>query len=463
MKKIFSYVLPVVKGLVFCAMAIQIVMGALYIGSNFMTVPVFDESQQYLEMARTLVIDEYAGILYPLLIRLCQLPSVVPYQILLYGLQLFMGLFSVYHFVYTWTDRPGVALTCSLWINTIPFVAQAHVTVLPHSLVFSLLVIMLLEILKDTRHREPLALADLTVVLCSYTFLVQLGREYFFAGTLLVLWSVVVQLYARKRQMMMFWVTALICVGVVLSNSAIYGATQKEGAYGRMQRSVEGTFFLRTGMSIMEDRFMVYMPDDITECFDGAELKEFAKYPYKLQKEFGPTLEDRYGPKTANELYWKLGLIGLGNATKDTLKGIGEDTLSYGFPAGMYFTWRSGDLKGITSWNYQQFIEKVPRLSVNYIKLSQFFWLIGFVGATAAGIILAVRKGRYYVRIWLPVVVYVIIYGLYFALQGTNVYDYKLALLPLALSYAWIGCIFFHPKWFLAAGEDDQEREELYG
>lgn len=444
MKNVYKFIMPVVKGFVYCAMAVQIVLGTLYIGSNFMTVPQFQETARYLEMAEMLVVDEYTGILYPLLIRLCRLLPLVPYQIPLYLLQIFVGIFGVYHFACTWTDRKGVALGCSLWINTIPFVAQAHVTVLPHSLVFSFLVLMLLEVLKGTKNREPLALMDFAVILCSYTILVQLGREYFFAGTLLIVWAIFLQLYHKEQKVLMFGTTILISLGILVSNMAIFKVTQTEGAYGRIQRSFEAAVFQRVGMSTMTDRFMIYMPEELGECFSGKELEEFAKYPYKLQNVFGPTLEARYTRNYANRLYWKMGLLGFGNATRDNLQSIAEDTLNYAMPAAMYFTWRDGHDKGVTGWNYQQFIEQAPGMSVKYIEVCQSLWLFGFGLSTAAGIVIVCHRRNMYVRIWLPVVAFVAAFALYFALQGANVYDYKLALLPLALSYAWIACVFFH-------------------
>ena len=444
MKKIYKFIVPVVKGFVYCAMAVQIVFGILYIGSNFMTVPQFYETARYVDMAETQVVDEYAGILYPMLIRFCRMLPIIPYQIPIYILQILMGIFGVYHFACTWTDRKGLAMGCSLWMNTIPFVAQAHVTVLPHSLAFSFLVLMLLEVLKGTKNREPLSLKDLGIVLCSFTVLVQLGREYFFAGFLLVGWAICLQLYYKKQRVLMFGISTLISVGILVSNMAIYKATQTPGAYGRIQRSFESAVFQRVGMSTMTDRFMIYMPVEMKECFSGDDLEEFAKYPYKLQHVLGPTLESRYTRDYANKIYWKMGLLGFGNATRDNLLSIAEDTLNYAFPAGMYLSWRNGQDRGITSWNYQQFLEQAPEMSVEYMKVCQGLWLLGFGVSMAVAIVVVCHGRNLYVRIWLPVVVFMAAFALYFALQGENVFDYKLALLPLVLSYAWIACVFSH-------------------
>lgn len=449
MKEIVKFFWAVVKGFVYGSIAIQIVLGAIYIGCNLTSVPQFQETTGYLEMAQTLRIDEYTAVLYPLLLRFLSGITFIPFQMSLYTLQILVGLFCAYHFAYTWTEKKTTAWLCSLWINTIPFVAQAHVSVLPHSLAFSFLILILLELFKGVKYKEPLTMSDFTIVLCSYTLLVQLGRAYFLPATLLLLWTAFLQLYQKENKLLLFGVTILISLGVFVSNASIYQTTQTPGANGRIQRTIESMLFQRLGMSTMTDRFTIYMPEEIEECFTGEELETFARYPYRLQEEFGPVLETRYGKQYANALYWKMALLGFGNATKDTMLDIAEDTLNYSLPAGMYFTWRNGELKGLTGWNYQQFVEQAPWLSAVYIKISQFFWAIGFAASIVAALILMVYRRNLLTRFWMPVGGYILINALYFAMQGANVYDYKLALFPLALSYAGILCMFLRTNRFM--------------
>lgn len=449
MKKIAKFSWSVIKWFVFSMMALQIVLGAIYIGRNFMTVPVFRETDRYLESAKMLKFDEYTAVLYPLLLRLLSGIKFIPYQIPLYILQIFMGLFCAYHFAHTWTEKKSTAWLCSLWINTIPFVAQAHVSMLPHSLAFSFLILIFLELFKGIKHKEALSMTDFAIVLCSYTLLVQLGREYFMPATLLLLWTVCLQLYQKSNKLLLFAVTMLISLGIFISNAGIYQSIQTAGANGRIQHSVEAALFQRLGMSTMTDRFIIYMPEEIEACFTGEELENFARYPYRLQEEFGPVLEARYGKQHANEIYWKMALLGFGNATKDNLFDIAEDTLNYAFPAGMYFTWRDGELKGLTGWNYLQFLKQAPQLASVYVEISQFFWVIGFGASVIAAVVLMAHRRTILVRFWMPVGIYIMINALYFAMQGANVYDYKLALFPLALSYAGILCMFFRTNRFM--------------
>ncbi len=441
MKKVIQVSMPVIQGFVLCAVALQIVLGAIYIGSNFMTVPQFRDTVIYLEMAEKFVVDEYTGILYPLIVKFFSSISMVPFQVPIYLMQIAVGLFCVYHFVCSWTERKWMALVCALWVNTIPFVAQAHVTVLPHSLVLSLMLLMFLQVLKGTVRHRALRAADWAELLLSYFILTQLGREYLWPGMLFVIWAAFLQFYTHTNKMVMFFVSLLICLVMFVSNLAVYDSMQTPGYYGRMQRSFSSAFFQRVGVNTLNGKYMVYMPDEISQCFSADELNEISQYPYKIKTEFGPTLEARYGAERANELYMELGKLGLGTATKDNLVAIAEDTVSYAMPLGMYTMWQDGELKGATSWNYQQFLGETPVLASAYARICHCLWLLAFGVSVTVYLLAAVRNRKLYVRIWLPVFLCACLYAFYFALGGADTYDYKLALLPMVLSYAPICCL----------------------
>ncbi len=436
MKKVFNVLLPVMKGFLYCAVFLQVVCGIWYIGSDFMTVPQFRDTSIYLEMSEQFVMDEYTGLLYPLLVKISYSIFHSFYYIPIYLLQIIAGLFCVYHFVCAFTEKKIPAVICALWLNTVPFVAQAHMTVLPHSLAFACMVLMLLEVLKATVHKRTLKLLEWTVLLCSFTILSQLTRGYLWVGTLLLLWAVGLQLYAQVQKWLTCLVTALICVGITVCNLAIYHSTETAGYYGRIQNTPQAMFFQRTAAPILSGKFMIYMPSEIEECFTDTELSLFGKYPYKLQREMGPVLEARYGKERAAEIYVELGVLGLKTATRDNLGSFAEDALSYAFPQLSYISWRDGDVKGMTSWNYQQFTQKVPILAIYYFNICHSIWLIGVCLTAICLAILGWQHRKLWTRVWLPVVLFLLLYGVLLALSGAGAYDYKLALLPMTLGYA---------------------------
>ena len=443
MKKIIQVLLPVIRGFVLCAAALQIVLGVIYIGKNFMAVPQFRDTTIYLEMAERFVVDEYTGILYPLLVKLCSSIAIIPYQIPIYLIQIAAGVYCVYHFIYTWTERSITALVCALWVNTIPFVAQAHVTVLPHSLAMACLVVMILQVLRGSVNRRPLTIPEWAELLCSFVILAQLDRAYLIPGMLFVIWGACLQFYNATHKWMLLSVSLLIGISMVVINLAIYDAVQTPGHYGRIQRSFASAFFQRTGVITLNGKYLVHMPEEISQCFTDAELNEIGKYPYKIETEFGPTLEARYGEERADELYMALGKLGLATATKDNILEIAEDLVSYAIPLADYVTWQDGELKGATSWNYQQFMGQAPEFAADYVRICNFLWLLGFGTSMAVCAVLAVRYKKYHFRIWVPMLICLVLYAGYFAMGGMETYDYKLSLLPMIMSCAPMGFLVF--------------------
>lgn len=441
MKKVMKVLAPVIRGFVLCAVALQIILGVVYIGENFMAVPQFRDTTIYLEMAKHFVADEYTGILYPLLVKLCYSISFLPYQVPIYVLQIAAGLYCIYYFVNTWTERKGLSLACALWINTIPFVAQAHVTVLPHSLAMSCMVLMFLQVLKGSVFGRPLRIMEWAELLCSYTILAQLTRGYIWVGTLFVIWAACLQLYMPAKKFLWFLISMLVCTGMLVSNLAIYNATEHAGYYGKIQNSLSSVFFQRTGVITLTGKYMIYMPEEIAECFTDAELNDFNRYPYKIETEFGPVLEETYGREHAGKLYRKLGILGLTTATKDNVIAMGKDAVSYLLPLAGYDSWQDGELEGATSWNYQQFLGEAPAHASAYAKICHLLWSLGFWTSLAVFVALAVYHRNFRLRTWLPAVICLLCFAGILTLNGTGAYDYKMALFPMILSYAPIGIL----------------------
>lgn len=435
MKRLVKGCKPVIQGFVLCAMVLQIALGVVYIGSNFMAVPQFSDTTVYLEMTENFVADEYTGILYPGLVRVCKSVPFIPFQIMIYMAQIIVGLFAAYHFVHTWTRKWWKALTCALWLNTIPFVAQAHVTVLPHSLACSFLLLMLLEVIRGSMRRQALNPTEWAVFLCSYTILAQLTQEYMFAGSLLLVWAVFLQLYAQSHRILLFMVNVLISTGILVINLAITDSMCTPGYYGRIQNTPESHFFQRFGVLTLCDKYRVYMPEEVSDCFSGEDLDGLGRYPYQVVTDFGPMLEARYGKEKANELYRKLGVLGWNTATTENILHVLRDTAGYILPAGDFLTWQSGGLKGASGWNYQQFMENRPMFSSMYAKVCYSLWAVCFGGSVVAFLVRCIRKKQFYLHVIIPTALFLGVYALGFALRGTDVYDYKQALLPMIMSY----------------------------
>ena len=83
MKNKLKSLLPIIKGFAFCGIALQIVLGILYMVGNMMTVPEFWETTIYAEIAEQFVLDEYMTYLYPMLVKVVKFIPIVNYQIII--------------------------------------------------------------------------------------------------------------------------------------------------------------------------------------------------------------------------------------------------------------------------------------------------------------------------------------------------------------------------------------------
>ena len=414
MKSLKQVGLSIVRGFLFCAMALQIILGIAYIGKNFMAVPQFRDAAVYLKEVG---------------------------QIPIYCLQIMAGICCVYYVARIWTKRKSVAFICALWLNTIPFVAQAHMTMLAHSFAMTCLLFMSAQVLKGSIRRRALTVLEWAGLLCGFVVLAQLDRAYLLPGMLFAIWAVCLQLYHASNKLLLFGVSLFITIGMLIVNLAIYHMVQTPGHYERSGHTVSAQFFQRAGVVTLKDKYRIYMPKEVQECFSGEELDYISRYPYRIENEFCLTLEKRFGQARADEIYVELGRLGLTTATKENFLMFAKDVLHYAVPLGGYFFWQDGELKGATSWNYQQFMKEAPLLSVQYAKICHLLWAVLLVISLSALLINGIKNKKWGVRIWLPAICSILLYAACFAMRGTDVYDYKMALFPMIMSYAPI-CIW---------------------
>lgn len=435
MKKVFNVFLPIVKGFLYCFALLQIIAGFGYIIHNFGHVPQFRETGIYLQMAELFVADEYTGVLYPLLVTLWVKIFGAYYFVPMYLLQLAAGFYGVYYFVYTFTDRKYFAVLCALWMNTIPIVMQMHLAVLPYSFLFTCLLWMLGIVLGASVQKRVLKFKEWVILLCAFTILCQLTRGYMLIGILFFVWALLLQIYAQKHKVLLLLVTFAICAGIMVCNLAVYYGTEKEGYYGQIRNSVGGMMFQRFSGPVLHEKYMIYMPEEISECFTGLDMELYRRYPYKLQTEMGPILEGRYGTERAEEIFYAMGSLGLEVAAKENLSALTEDVLSYAFPQVAFISLRDGEVKGMTSWNYQQFTRENSVFSIYYFNVCQYLWLVGTVLAMLCLIMWYVQKRMWFIRIWLPVVFLLLGTGILQSIRGAGLYDYRQALLAASCMY----------------------------
>ena len=82
-----------IKYLFYLITIVQVFLGLLWVIRNFGKVYMWPETAEYLDIAKNYVIDEYVGIIYPILVRFL-------YFIPLYIFQLALAITSAFLFLY---------------------------------------------------------------------------------------------------------------------------------------------------------------------------------------------------------------------------------------------------------------------------------------------------------------------------------------------------------------------------
>ena len=70
-----------------------------------------------------------------------------------------------------------------------------------------------------------------------------------------------------------------------------------------------------------------------------------------------------------------------------------------------------------------------------YARICYSLWAVCFGGSLVAFFIRCFRRKQFYLHVMIPTALFFVVYALGFAVGGTDVYDYKQALLPMIMCY----------------------------
>ena len=144
------------------------------------------------------------------------------------------------------------------------------------------------------------------------------------------------------------------------------------------------------------------------------------------------TLEAKYGPEKANELYGQMARIGLGLNTKQILTDTGRDFFSYLCPQAAFQMQKENNKSSLLAWNYGQFQEESPLLTKYYVNTSFAGWnILCLLGV----FMLLGKRGTKIKRSTLLVAGCVIFMAFWYTMQGAGMQDYKNVML---ISILWM-------------------------
>lgn len=293
-----------IKYFLYIAVFAQIVSGTVYLVCNFSDYIMGPETEEMLDVAGTLIFDEYVGVLYPLFLKLCvfvQKISGIGYYYLVYLVQMAVFGLALWYVTKMLFSGKKVWLAGAFVLMN-PMCIHTILMVSPYAFktAFGLWILgAMLRLWKDGWKGKHWC-----VLLFAY-FMAALN-----VPDDLYVWLVPVVIFTisvvlKKQDTVKVYGKICILLAIVLVFFTAFGigkGVSEPGARGRMQKTVSSVLFqrtlwpeLRTKYGFLPMDMIVSIPHEVAMASDGS--------PEQIQYIIGPLVEEAYGLKRADELF----------------------------------------------------------------------------------------------------------------------------------------------------------------
>jgi hypothetical protein len=382
----------IMKIVFYCMMGIQIMFGILWMIRNFTAVPAFGDSKEYLELGKTMILDEYRPVLYPLLLRgIGWVESVtsIPLPVILYTMQTMASFGAVLYGVRKLdevilagdqflADRKIVHVFFSFYLVTIPMITFMNFTVLTDSLATSALILFLTGMVVFLNEASvKVSACILVTVSLMVQSLLRADRLYscILVLTICLIIRLVRTLENRKRITIAVLAISLISIGSVRMISHM---TQTPGIHGRVQTNLSFVLLDRIVWPNMAANYPDF-PQEIQEAISIEDARKFDEHNNNVMYQMAPLLEGKVGQERAKDMYRQMAAIVFKNQTKKVLADIGEDILAMAVSPVSSLLHAYGRCEKNDSWNLHCMSTKTPSLTKNYNLYYQYSFVISIV------------------------------------------------------------------------------------
>ncbi len=430
-------------------MVVQILTGVLWILCNFPSEWSYPESEYYISAAGSWVIDEYTGVLYPMLIRVCQMITGwfgLPFEWLICLVQLGTA-FLCYSAFILWCkkgegSRRRVLLQAGfggLYLLTVPLCVQWHLSILPSSLTGSLFILMIglcIRAFGDAQYCNSKTVIRVCVL---WAVLTLLNPDYWWIALTPVIAINIMIL--RKKGFRAFAIFLGICVGAGILSVGINRAVQTPGSSGKIQRSLGASMVSRMVWPNFDTNYF-FWPDEIKEIMTPLQGTEISSHADLVQLFFGPMVESAYGRDKAEQLYWQMAVNCIQVRTKEVFQAIGEDFVAYSAAPWQVKTQLDGSGLSYSGWHYDKMKTKTPELTRWYVDYSLVSFRIGIIVAAGLFVSHRIRKGKAASTgnrwiLWFPVLCG-LFQSIWYTMAAGGMMDYRNVSLVILLWYSAI-------------------------
>ena len=371
----------VIKGLFVIGMTVQICMGFVWMCVNAFSVQKFSEATEYIEMSSSFVLDEYVGILYPLLLFLLR---IMTGEILCYTFLYILQVTVAFCCNCAFLQMSGLGekkffarrnIFGALYLVTVPFVAQLHMSVLPVSLTGSLFMLLLGLCFRIYYHGENGRVKNFVVACVLWTVMSLLATDYIWLGAIPFAWILGIGLKRNwKGKIKSFFIVGL--AGVLLVTGTVNAFTQQPGSRNNIQRTLGAAMVSRLAWPSFEANYY-FWPEEVKAVMPPLKAREIDQYADNVKLVMGPLFEEAFGKEQANSYYWQIALRCFSDRTKEILPRIGEDFVSYLFTPFAIVYQLSGGGYSYSGWNFDRMWEQEKALTSFYVEYSMYSFVVG--------------------------------------------------------------------------------------
>jgi len=360
-------------------MGLQIVLGSIWLFCNLQEVPRFEESKELIALSKSFGTDAYAGILYPLCIRLTMTIGEwfgISGHMLLYLWQLA----TIYWAVVCFLKQVVPDLQKRVWffagfVVTIPTVLQCVAAVLPYTFAAAMLLLLLTEGIPLWKEEAGELTGGKFFRMAVYWGLsawICPAYVWFGAGAVAIAG---LRAGLCQKADKSFWLRlCILCGAVLLCVHTVKLLPQARNSTPKIQNTV-GAAMLRRMVWPNFAGLCYFWEPAVLDTFDGAQLLEISNYPERVIYVFGPTLEEKVGAEKANEIYWKMSKVAFSLNTKQVLGNVIKDTAAYVCPQLTMLLQLRGIGASYTGWNYGRMKDYAPIVTQIYVNCSLNAWL----------------------------------------------------------------------------------------
>lgn len=443
----------VCKAVLFIGFAVQIVLGICWMVMNFPNLPRFGESALYVEISKTLICDEYEGILYPVLILMARgIEELfrIPYYCILYLFQMGLAYLAGYQFLKAVGVKEKMPLIGgSMALLTFPMAMQCHLAVLPDSLAASFLLLELSFGLQILLKGQSLRAGEFVKVLAFWLLTGLTQPEYLYLGgipvAVLFVYGFIKGWKNQKKKILYNGILILAFAGMI---TGVESLTQIEGYYGRTHQSMGLAMAGRCGWPYVYQDYENW-PAEVKEYLTWEEALHIDYYADNMERILGRTLEKAVGVERAGELLWEIGEIGWQHHKNAIVHDAAWDVAGYMFSPMVVLRQFTGKVyDSYSGRNYDIMRMNTPQLTEYYFDYGCRWFTVGLAVAALLWLVTVFREKRSFWNAgkivallgWMFTVAGV---ALYYCLRGAGMMDYKKS---VAVTLLWI-------VWMLAAGD----------